>query len=387
MAFDLRRHGFTNSVISEDLRDLSNNLPHWTKLPYAITKRTDPVKVEYLSVPITDISGNPQLPVYEWGDKIDEGTYGKIFLCKRKLYNKVDVSGSKMMFLGGDNESQIVIKMSPIILTNEELKMQPNVIKNIILEETDAHIHEAAVLTLAYLAVKDIIPGAIPQVFEIFCRKTPDKELKSVCIAMEYIKGETLLQFMRRTFKKDKLNDYIFIQLVKQLARILEILQEKLRMNHRDIKINNILLREGTNQLVLIDYGFACIANGVQEPDAEMSKIQAGSYFGSRTACFKVGRDMCQYLYSLHCYFPFQDYLSDKLIKLVSGWLTVGSRYGMSNLMNGLSERGTPCSKPMDKIEYNEGIYLFLRRSEVDPIHCSPSAILKDIDNYYKLGA
>lgn len=383
MGFDLRKHGFTNSVISSDLRDLSNNLPHWAKIPYAITKREEPARVEYLSQPIADISGALFLPVYEWGKKIDEGTYGKIYLCKRKQYKPIDISGSKMMFHGSSIENQIVIKSSGIVLTPEELKMPPNTIKRIILEETEAHIHEAAVLTLAYLAVNDQIPGSIPKVYEVFCRKNSQNELQSICIAMEYIRGETLLQFMRRTFKKDSSNDHVFLQLVKQLANVLLILQGKLRMNHRDIKINNILLRENTNQLVLIDYGFACIANGVQEPNAEFSKIQAGSYFGSRTACFKLGRDMCQYLYSLHCYFPFEQYLSQPLLELVKGWMSVEWDEGVANLLNGLTDKGIPSDSPMETISYNEGIYLFLRREEVDPLNCSPSFILDDIADFY----
>ena len=380
--FDLRKHGFTNSVISSDLRDLSNNLPHWSILPYAITNRTEPVKREYLSKPLPDISG--YLPVYEWGNKIDEGTYGKIYLCSRKQYKPLDVSGSKIVFHGTDSETQIVIKESPIVLTPAELRMPPSVIQKIIIEETEAHIHEAAVLTLAYIAVCSEIPGAIPQVYEVFSKKNTRGELKSICIAMEYIKGETLLQFMRKTFKKDKNNDLLFLQLVKELANILLILQGKLRMNHRDIKINNILLRESTNQLVLIDYGFACIANGIQDPDAEFSKIQAGSYFGSRYACFKLGRDMCQFLFSLHCYFAFETYLSDKLLMLVGKWLRVKYKDGVANLLNGLSERGEPVFFRQSFIEYHEGIYLFLRREEVDPEHCSPSKILEDIEHYLK---
>lgn len=380
--FDLRGHGFTDSIISPDLRDLSNNLPHWSSIPYAILKRLEPYKLEYLSKPIADISGSLYLPVYEWGKKIDEGTYGKIYLCKRKHYYPIDISGSKVVFHGENRETQIVIKVSPISLTPEELKMPPSVVKKIVGEETDAHIHEAAVLTLAYLAVNNIIPGAIPRVYEIFCRKHSNGDLKSVCIAMEYINGQTLLHFMRKTFKKDKTNDYVFLQLVKQLANILLILQGTLRMNHRDIKINNILLRENTNQLVLIDFGFACIANGIQDADAEFSKIQAGSYFGSRYACFKLGRDMCQFLYSLHCYFPFEQYLSDKLLVLVNKWLLVNYKYGDANLLNGLSEKGEPSIFKRPNLEYNEGIYIFLRREEVDPVQCSPSKILLDIENY-----
>jgi len=384
MAFDLRKHGFTNSVIAEDLTDLSENLPHWTTIPYAITKNRDPVKIEYLSKPLEDLSGTLYLPVYEWGNKIDEGTYGKIYLCRRKHYVTDSISGTKAVFQGSKKECQIVIKVSSICLTPEESKKPTNVVKRIIQEEIDAHLHEAAVLTLAYLAVCKDIPGSIPEVYEVFCRKDSHDELKSICIAMEYIKGQTLLQYMRKNFKKDKSNDNIFLKLVTELANILIILQGKLRMNHRDIKINNILLRDSTNQLVLIDYGFACIANGIQDPNAEASKIQAGSYFGSRFSCFKLGRDLCQFLYSLHCYFPFEEYLSDRLFVLVSKWLSVKYKGGTANLLNGLSHGGYPYPYKQSRIEYNEGIYIFLKQEEVDPLQCSPSAILKDIEEYSK---
>ena len=77
MDFDLRVHGFTDAVISENLLDLSDKLPHWSKIPFSIEKKSEPHLVEYLSKPITDISGKIFLPLYEWGKKIDEGTYGK----------------------------------------------------------------------------------------------------------------------------------------------------------------------------------------------------------------------------------------------------------------------------------------------------------------------
>jgi serine/threonine protein kinase len=385
MEFDLRVHGFTDAVISENLLDLSDKLPHWSNLPYLIVKHSESHLVEYLSKPIKDISGNIFLSLYEWGKKIDEGTYGKIYLCKRKKYVPIYNAGKRMSF-SADNSSgiDIVIKESDIHLSQAELKMSDSVRKNIIQEETDAHMHEAAVLTLAYQAIKDTIPGSVPKVYEVFCKKASDGTLKSLCISMEYIKGETLLKNLRNTLSKDSNNDAIFINIITQLAKIIDVLQTKLRMNHRDIKVNNVLLRDKTNQVVLIDYGFACIANGVQEPAAELSKIQAGSYFGSRVACFKVGRDMSQFLYSLYCYFPFEKYISEKLLALIKPWMMIKYKYGVANLLNGLYENGSPSIVKLDKIEYNEGIYIFLKKEEVDPVHCSPKAILADLENYEK---
>lgn len=381
MGFDLRTHGFTDSIISENLQDLGDKLPKWEKIPYAVVKHNQTTLVEYLSSPLYDISGFI-LPVYEWGTKIEEGTYGKIYLCKRKKYTQVK-SDNKLLYTGENSPLiDIVIKESDIYLSPAELRMPEDIKKNIIQEETEAHIHEAAVLTLAYMAVKDKFPGSVPKVYEIFCKKNPDNTLKSLCIAMEYIKGDTLLRYLRKVLIKDGNNDDIYIDIIKQIAKIINILQNVLRMNHRDIKVNNILLRQDSKQVVLIDYGFACIANGVQEPAAEFSKIQAGSFFGSRHACFKRGRDICQFLYSLHCYFPFEEYVSKPFYNLIQKWMLVPFKKGEANLLNGLLDNGEPTEVRIKNLEYDEGIYLFLRKAEVDPILCSPEAVLADLENF-----
>jgi serine/threonine protein kinase len=156
-------------------------------------------------------------------------------------------------------------------------------------------------------------------------------------------------------------------------------------MNHRDIKINNILLREhSTNNpvIVLIDYGFACIANGIQEPHEEMPKIEAGAFFGSRYACFKHGRDICQFIYSLHCHFPFEKYLSPSLLELIKPWMMVHYKYGVANLLNGVTSSGRAVEEKVEAPIFDEGIYYFLRRPEVDPLQCSPQRIMDDIAKY-----
>jgi hypothetical protein len=57
-------------------------------------------------------------------------------------------------------------------------------------------------------------------------------------------------------------------------------------------------------------------------------------------------------------------------------------KHGVANLLNGLYENGSPSIVKLDKIEYNEGIYIFLKKEEVDPTHCGPKAILADLMNY-----
>ena len=394
MVFDLRIHGFTNCIISDSLCDLSHNLPKWNAIPQTTIKDSNG-PIEHFQKPLTDVSGNLFLPTFEWGKKLDEGTYGKIYQATRKIYNRIADADTSVLHFKGINSTKetIVIKESHITLTpQEELQSVANR-KRIIENEIDTLMHEAAVLTLAYQAVKRAgIEYAVPRVYEIFLHTKVDAanvlQMNSLCISMEYIKGDTLLKFMTVNFRRTtkEANSTYFLEFVRQLAIILQVLQREIRMNHRDIKVNNILLRSfrpgDKPVLVLIDYGFACIAHGEQAPDAEMTNIEAGAYFGSRYACFKKGRDMIQFLYSLHCHFPLDEYLTPEVVDMIKPWFLVQYKYGTANLFNGVTMQGRHSSTRIQGLVYDEGIYLFLRRPEVDPVHCAPEVILKAIEEY-----
>jgi serine/threonine protein kinase len=376
------------------LCDLSQNLPSWNIIPQTTVKDTAGKTIEHFLKPLQDLSGALFLPTFEWGRKLDEGTYGKIYQASRKIYSKMSDSSGVIHFkCVPESKETIVIKESHITLTPAEEKQPYLVRKKIIENEIDTLMHEAAVLTLAYQAVKKAgIEYAVPKVYEIFLHTKKDAaktvQMSSLCISMEYIKGDTLLKFIHNNFKRTQRekNSVFFLEFVKQLAIILEVLQREIRMNHRDIKINNVLLRSfNPNEkpvLVLIDYGFACIAHGVQEPEAEMTNIEAGTYFGSRYACFKKGRDMVQFLYSLHCHFPLDEFLTDDVLAFIKPWFLVQYKYGTANLFNGVTNGGRHSDTRITNLIYDEGIYLFLRRPEVDPVHCSPTEILKQIEAF-----
>lgn len=394
MVLDLRLHGFTNCIISDTFHDLSHNLPAWNLLPQTKIKINGGKTIEHFLKPIEDASGVQFLPAYEWGKKLDEGTYGKIYNAYRKIYTKIQDEATNILQFKCVSESKenIVIKESLITLTPNEENLPFIAKKNVIENEIETLMHEATVLTLAYISLKKAnMEYAVPKVYEIFLHTKPNSTnitgVISLCISMEFIKGDTLLKFMNNHFRRSskESNSEIFIECVKQLALILQVLQQELRMNHRDIKINNILLRNTDIKkpiLVLIDYGFACIANGVQEPDAEMTNIEAGHYFGSKYACFKHGRDMAQFLYSIHCHFPYEEYLSPEVLNIVKPWMQVQYKYGIANLLNGVTLRGHHSDTKIPQLVYDEGIYLFLRRPEVDPFQCSPTNILKDIETF-----
>jgi serine/threonine protein kinase len=394
MVLDLRLHGFTNCIISDSLQDLSQKLPSWNILPITKTKLVGTKTIEHFLKPLEDASGFQFLPSYEWGKKLDEGTYGKIYQAYRKIYQKISDETSGVIHFKSvhDSKENIVIKESFISLTPSEENLPYVTKKRTIENEIDTLMHEATVLTLAYMAVKKAhMPYAVPKVHEIFLHYKPNSTnitgVNSLCISMEYIKGDTLLKFMSKHFKRStkESNGTLFLECLKQLALILQVLQTELRMNHRDIKINNILIRNSeitAPVLVLIDYGFACIANGEQEPHAEMTNIEAGAYFGSRYACFKHCRDLAQFLYSIHCHFPFDEYFSCELIQLIKPWMQIIYKHGVANLLNGITNAGYHSETKIQNLVYDEGIYLFLRRPEVDPLQCSPANILADIETF-----
>jgi serine/threonine protein kinase len=383
--FDLRVHGFVDCSIGEDFTD--SEMPTWRNISKITVKTVQGNSVEHHARPLIDSSGNEILPLYEWGAKMDEGAYGRVYRVIRKLYYK---DGAGTYVPDEASKEDIVVKESPVYLSPEELSLSEQQRSAVIAEDIQTHIHEATVLAMAFITLKGTpMEYAIPRVYEVFLHAKIPKPLtfldvSSVCIAMEYIHGRTMSHFLETHFKLSDIpyNDRLFLHFLKQMASLLQILQTRLRMNHRDIKINNILIRDPHNpfpKLVLIDYGFACIAKGVHAPDAEMSKIEAGSYFGSRYACFKRGRDLCQFIYCIHCYFSLDRFLSPDLLAVVRRWMMITYSGGVANLLFGLNPQGVPATRRLAKIEFDEGIYLFLRRQEVDPLQCSPEAILADI--------
>ena len=102
---------------------------------------------------------------------------GKIYQANRKIYTKLtNDSNEYQQFKYRPNSSEmIVIKESHICLTPEEEKLPPGSRKKIIENEIDMLMHEAAVLTLAYQAVKKAgMEFAVPKVHEIFLHTKSD---------------------------------------------------------------------------------------------------------------------------------------------------------------------------------------------------------------------
>ena len=123
-------------------------------------------------------------------------------------------------------------------------------------------------------------------------------------------------------------------------------------------------------EITVIDFGFACVGN--QELT---TAFQAGSWFPMGDFCCKVGRDIAQLIYCIHCYFPLEEYLTPTIVAAVQQWMTIPWSGGVANALNGFSQKGTPIQRSPP--EYHTGIYEFLRKPSVDPILCDPLRVFR----------
>lgn len=76
---------------------------------------------------------------------------------------------------------------------------------------------------------------------------------KVPCLVMEFIEGETLWSVVNN---QDKLSEAAAIKYIKQIASALALCH-KHGIVHRDVKPENIILRENSDDVVLIDFGLA----------------------------------------------------------------------------------------------------------------------------------
>jgi formylglycine-generating enzyme required for sulfatase activity/tRNA A-37 threonylcarbamoyl transferase component Bud32 len=74
------------------------------------------------------------------------------------------------------------------------------------------------------------------------------------CIAMEYVEGEDLAT---RVENRGILSEVEALQYIQQIGEALAYMHSEKGLLHRDVKPANIILRSGTSQVVLIDFGIA----------------------------------------------------------------------------------------------------------------------------------
>lgn len=143
-----------------------------------------------------------------------------------------------------------------------------------------------------------------------------------VRFTMEFIDGMSFRNFIGHHSEPEIMN------CIMQLAAILHALEE-IRFDHRDLRIENVWIRplavprnykiqidgpkeiEFKFQVVLLDFGFACLGDKVNLGDSVFSPIDP---------CPKYGRDLYQFLNS--CFeIGIADRLSPGVVRLLKEWM------------------------------------------------------------------
>jgi hypothetical protein len=209
--------------------------------------------------------------------------------------------------------------------------------------------------------------------------------------------GHSLDRYLRLNLKpaSSKTNELIILDIILQLVHTLHILQTHIQFNHRDIKLNNLFVRQHTEDwnrtlditgygvytckedITLLDFGFSCISC----PIDKSCVINAGSWFQMEDLCFKQDRDLAQFLYALHATYPLDKYVSAEFYQFISAAM-IADNHGLPvNLFYGIQTDGTPNRAPGPVI-FDEGIYTFLKNEGVVVPGCEPLKFLKALREY-----
>jgi serine/threonine protein kinase len=323
------------------------------------------------------------------GELFREGTYGRIYKAFRMVVERRDDG----LFDVVESPSEIIVKQTEPPAGTPLLPA----------EDVTAHTSEALLHVLAWQTMqKTQTPWAIPRPFEVFGDHADTSGAtgwKSMSLCMSYVRGRTLYSYMQKnwTAASRAANGRFFVEVLAQVAYILHHLQVSLRLNHRDVKVNNILVRKRKEpfaleldghafwthyEVTLIDFGFACV--GCPPPRAPMTVFQAGSWFPFGELCCKVGRDLAQLLFCIHCYFPLTDYLPAAVAASVRSWMQIPWSGGVADGLHGFTKEGRPRRSGATGIpEYHTGIYEFLRRPDVDPAACAPVSVFRECARLY----
>lgn len=204
-----------------------------------------------------------------YGKQVNRGGYGKILLASR-----TDLSG---------NSQQVCVKAPHI--------------------PTFSLCAEAIIQWIASKALIETgIQGAIPTVHDIF------QYAGETRFSMSYVKGVSCVDYILSS----PVPEHALIQLLAQVSILLGFLEETIRLDHRDLKADNIWIRgepvsysvrlggklwtcKAPFQVVLLDFGFSCLGN---EEGAAVVSLSDG-ILPRVDPCPKEGRDLFQLLSSL----------------------------------------------------------------------------------------
>lgn len=413
--YDLRDFGWEGCIVPVSLENICRYIPSWSDI-LTLRSHTTAANVQMFFPKKffhSEALGN-YMPGYLKGKTINRGSYANVFKGKRALFTPTENKTEGIVNMRKTTDFEIFcIKEIQLNITPYEKMATPKTKQKAYEDEINAIIYEAFLHALLIKTFESHgFPTVVPRLYEMTAHTTRDttppliSNIDSIWLAMEFIQGTTLDEFFQRNLIKSSLpevqrkNEQYIIDVFLQLAFFLNIVQEKLRFNHRDLKVNNLLIRShsspwsrilklpnGTNysclfDIVFIDFGFACIACDKESPNPRASRISAGSWFRPEHDCFKEGRDIAQFVYSVHASFTIQEYTSKDFFATLYKSLTAEKKTESVPLLNGFDNLGNPTGVVQQRISFNNGIYIFMRDSDVDIPGCSPVAFMNTLASY-----
>jgi len=173
------------------------------------------------------------------------------------------------------------------------------------------------------------IEGAVPKIYDIF------QYAGETRMTMSYIEGVSSLEYIINSETPEK----SFIQIITQTCLLLAFLEESIRLDHRDLKADNIWIRPtpveyritlggkkwrvaAPFQVVLLDFGFGCL--GAQDGNAVVSL--SDGILPKFDPCPKEGRDVFQLLASLWSCPSIRSLMSDVFQKDIEELLSYKNR-------------------------------------------------------------
>lgn len=412
--YDLSHFGWDNCSIPTNLHNIGIYIPSHKSLK-SLRKPTNFNNREiYFPHTFFKHGDEVYMPAFEKGVLHTDGGYANIYKGRRAIFvpDGTQQKGS-VRIIRKEDFAEICIKEVKLTIRPSENSASPTTRRHAYTEEIHAILYEAFLHALLSKTLeREGFPSAVPRMYEVVAhtngaQNTGDPTFtKSVWITMEFIHGFTLEKYLQKHLHtlsthptSSEQNQLIYMDVLIQLAFYLRILQEKVRFNHRDLKINNIYVRHHDPDwsrvlhipefgdwkcridIVLIDFGFSCIACGEGYSNPRATLIGAGSWFRPEHDCLKYGRDLCQFLYSIHSSFPFADYVGYDFLAIIRKALQATKGTSIIDLFKGVDAHGVPntASVAPKHVLFNEGIYIFLRDHDVEIPGCNPIAFLKSL--------
>lgn len=406
MALDLSPFGWAGLTLSLDLRDLVRSLPTWRHLN--ILQDADSTSLRFPNAPLTDpdISGS-YIPGYTKGALLNsKGSYSNIYKGRRTVYKCKSQVGNRLEVSLLVAPHDIAIKELYLNITKEEDAASPKTKHDAYEDEISAILYEAVIHVLVYKTLSRIgLSRYTPKMYEIVAEGLPPHDsptqITAIWFCMELLNGSTMDDYLRKHLVKSTStrlkNEAILTDFLIQCAVVLHHLQTNLRFHHRDLKLNNLYQRESTAverrealvlpngvswvptlDLVMLDYGFSCIACGSISRLPRSTLLGAGSWFTMDDDCCKEGRDLAQLIFSLHCHFPLADYIGPEFLAFFTKVMTAMDHGRPIPILQGFTVDGHPL-KGGQPVVYHNGIYHFLKRNSVEIPLCKPSAFLEEL--------